>query len=238
MSTYNNPPELIDKAIRSVMAQTHQDYELLIKDACVEHPAISHPSTAALIEQLGSRGKYILAPDGDPNGNNGFYGHIGFYEAINLMIRESTGDVLTILNADDERGPVDTLAYVSEQFEKHGPGPFFLYSDCEWIDRENRHLTVKRPPQMTFELLLKAFTLYIPAFFWNRAVHDKFGYYDEKLVWAADLEFWLRCWRGMDTMYAPKILGRYRQWEISQCRENQGRMFAPEVEDIRRKYRD
>lgn len=236
MSTFNNPPHLIEKAILSVMSQSHQDFEIIIKDGDLSHPAIEHPRIAALLDELGTKAKYILAPDGEALG---FYGHIGFYEAVNTMIKASTGDIITLLSADDERGPTDTLAYVNEQFEQHGPSPFFLYGQCEWIDADSNRLTTMQPPvvPMTFDLLMNAFTLYIPAFFWNRTVHDKFGYYDEKLVWASDLDFWLRCWRGMDTKFAPRILGKYRKWEVSQCRENQGVFFAPEAEAIRKKHR-
>lgn len=238
MATFNNPPILVERSIKSVMAQTHQDFEIIIKDADLDHPAINHPGIRSLLNELGPKVTYILAPDGKPHGSEGtgYFGHIGFYEAINQMCKTATGDILTIQNADDERGPVDTLAYVSEEFEKHGPSPFFMYGQCEWVDFDNVAIETRTPPDMTFEKLKEAFTLYIPAFFWNKAVHEKFGYYDESLIWAADLDFWLRCWRGMDTMNAPRVIGRYRQWAISQCRENQGTMFAPEADEIRRKH--
>ena len=31
---------------------------------------------------------------------------------------------------------------------------------------------------------------------WRRSLHDKFGFFDEKMFSASDAEFWLRCYHG------------------------------------------
>jgi glycosyltransferase involved in cell wall biosynthesis len=222
----------------SVVNQTHQDFEIILKEGCVDNPVGNNPRIAALIESLGSKIKYTVSPDGQLKEQNSFYKHNGFYQALNECVLASTGDLITLLASDDERGPSDTLAYVNERFEQHGPAPFFLYGQCEWVDADNNPLEIKEPAviPMTREALIDAYTLYTPALFWNRMVHRQFGLFDElNCPWCADLDFWLRCWNAIDTEYAPRILGRYRIWGVSQCRES-GDLQKPEADMIRARH--
>jgi glycosyltransferase involved in cell wall biosynthesis len=224
MPTYDCPPDLLEKSILSVFEQTHTDVELIVKDGCISNPAISDPRVRNLISRLGSKVTYILSPDGPPPEESGFFKHNGFYQALNECVNASTGEVLSLLCSDDDRGDSETLAFVNAEFEKHGDSPFFLYGITEYIDTDDKTTLTIQPPivPITYEGLLKAYTLGTPAFFWNRAVHDKFGLFNAgECPWSADLEFWLRCWRGMNSKFVPRVLGRYRVWGISQCVENQ-----------------
>ena len=224
MPTYDCPPELLEKSISSVFAQTHKDVELIIKDGCLSNSAISKPAIRDLILGLGLKVTYILSPDGPPPEESGFFRHNGFYQALNECVNAATGEVLSLLCSDDERGDSETLAFVNDEFERHGNSPFFLYGITEYIDLDDKATLTLQPHTLpiTYESLLKAYTLGTPAFFWNRAVHDKFGLFNyAECPWSADLEFWLRCWRGMESKFVPRILGRYRVWGMSQCAENQ-----------------
>lgn len=238
MPTYDCPPALLEKSILSVMRQSHTDVELIIKDGCLGNPASGNPRIAAFFQEFGPKIKYILSPDGPPPEQSGAFKHNGFYDALNEAIKASTGDVLTLLCSDDDRGPEDTLAYAALEFEQHGPTPFFLYGQSEWIDINDNRIEIKQPwtIPVTYSSLRAAYTLYTPALFWNRAVHDKFGLFDSvECPWSADLDFWLRCWRGMDSKFAPRVLGRYRNWEVSQCRSNNAPMCV-ECEMIMRRH--
>jgi hypothetical protein len=238
MPTYDCPPRLLEKSILSVERQSHTDFEIVIKDGCLGNPALNDARIAGLFRDLGPRIQYILSPDGPPPEQSGAFKHNGFYDALNEAIKVSTGEILTLLCSDDDRGPADTLTHVVHEFEQHGPSPFFLYGQSEWIDLDDKTLEIKQPwtIPVTYDSLRSAYTLYTPALFWNRAVHDKFGLFDSvECPWSADLDFWLRCWRGIDTKYSPKILGRYRNWEVSQCRSNNAIMCV-ECEKIMRRH--
>jgi glycosyltransferase involved in cell wall biosynthesis len=224
MPTYDCPPRLLRKSISSVFAQTHTDVELIIKDGCVSNPAISNTMIKGLVSKLGSKVTYILSPDGPPPEESGFFRHNGFYQALNECVNAATGEVLSLLCSDDDRGDSETLAFVNDEFERHGNSPFFLYGITEYTDvaDTSTRMTQSNTIPITYESLLKAYTLGTPAFFWNRAVHDKFGLFNAgEYPWAADLEFWLRCWRGIESKFVPRVLGRYRVWGVSQCVENQ-----------------
>lgn len=224
MTTYNNPADLVEKSIMSVVNQTHQDFELLIKDGDVSHPATDSPTIRNLIESLGGKVKYTCSKDGPPPNECGHSTHNGPFEAINWCIRQSTGDILSFLSVDDERGEPTVLRDVHEEFELHGSTPFMLYGACEWINRQGRHIAFKQPPivPITFEGLLYDYTLYTPSIFWNRAVNEKFGVFDEEhYKWCGDLDFWLRVWRGIDTKFTPKVIGKHRRWEVSLSHDNE-----------------
>src|SRR5258708_8558868 len=42
-----------------------------------------------------------------------------------------------------------------------------------------------------------------PAVFWRRRVHDRWGYFDERLHYAMDYEFWLRVGAAANVHYLP-----------------------------------
>jgi hypothetical protein len=142
-----------------------------------------------------------------------------------------------MLPADDERGDIETLAYVNGEFENHGSSPFLLYGINEFMDRESRHIQNWQSPviPITYQDLLNEYTLSPPAMFWNRAVHDKFGLFNTECEWAGDYEFWLRCWRGIDSKFVPRVLGRYRRWELSQNTSNL-KLIECEINKMRKAY--
>ena len=240
MPTYNIPTELLAIAITSVFQQTHRDFEIIIKDGCLSKPAVDAPYIQELIDGFGDKIKYILSPDGPPESERKLGVFSGYYWALNDCIKASTGDILSILCADDRRGGPDVLKHVNQEFEDHGPNPFLLYGLCEWIDRQGEHICYKQPPEIpvTFETILRDWPFYTPSLFWNRAVHDKFGLFDpENCPWTGDVEFWLRCWKGIDSKYTPELIGQYRQWETSHARDN-GHYLGLEGSRIQKQYRE
>lgn len=235
MPIYNCPPDLLEKALISVFRQNHTDWEIVIKDGNPSRPAIYNRIIHSLTCAYQDRIKYYAAPEPADRENR----QNSYYEALNWCIENSTGEILTVLAGDDQRGPRDTLSFVNQVFEEHEPGPFCLYGDCEWIDRDGSPICLKQPREIpvTFDTILTDFPFYTPSVFWNRAVHEKFGLYDSKnYPWCADLDFWLKTWRGIDSVYAGRVIGQYRQWEVSQQRDN-GDLAGKEGSAILEKWR-
>jgi hypothetical protein len=234
MPVYNCPPDLLEKALVSVFKQTYQDWEIVIKDGNPCDPAIYNRTIDYLTRSHKDKIKYYAAvePADRQNRQN------SYYEALNWCIENSKGDILTALAGDDERGGPYVLEHVSSEFEKHGPSPFCLYGACEWVNHAGEHIAYKQPPVLpvTFDVILNDFPFYTPAVFWNRAVHDKFGLYDIQYPWSADLDFWLKTWRGIDSKFTPEVIGKYRHWEISQQRDN-GDLAGQEGTKILEKWR-
>lgn len=234
MPVYDCPPDLLEKALVSVFKQTYDDYEIIIKDGNPDKPAIKSVKIRCLVFGPGSRVKYFMEAELADRENR----QNSYYEALNWCIEHSTGEILTVLSGDDERGGPFVLQHVADEFEKHGSDPFCLYGACEWINHAGEHLEFKQPPRLpvTFDEILRDFPFYTPAVFWNRAVHDKFGLFDTEYPWCADLDFWLKTWRGIDSKFTPEVIGRYRQWAVSQQRDN-GDLAGQEGRKILEKYR-
>lgn len=223
MPTYECPPDLMAKSLTSVLDQSHKDVEIIVKDGSLERRAIDDPFIRSLFCHYQDKIVYVNAPETPPKDQLGYFGHNGFYEALNYCVKASTGDILCMLSSDDELAAKDTLEYVNKHFEPYKYEPTVLYGRCDWIDRNGVYFDSKKPPEkVTFESLLKDYTLYTPAIFWNKAVHTSFGYFNEKLAWCADMDFWLRCWRWINTNQTTRTLGRYRVWGTSQARSNTG----------------
>jgi glycosyltransferase involved in cell wall biosynthesis len=246
MPVYSCPPLLLEKAIRSVLEQTHQDFEIVIADGNTKDPAVENSAIFNLFNSLGSKVKYQLLTDSRDDENK----RSGFYMSLNRAMRLATGDVLSFLAGDDERGPSDVLSSVNERFQKHGPSPLLLYGDCGRVDLKNRPVSeheggfVVRPGMgmsvsnpITFDEMLVRMSLLTPAVFWNRAVYEKFGEFDETFDWAADYEYWLRIWKGVDKEYISKVMGIYRLWPTSQNSKN-GELAHAQGDEIIRRYKN
>ena len=89
MPTYDCPPELLEKSILSVFRQSHTNVEIIVKDGCLNNPALNDSRIAGLFRDLGSRIQYILSPDGPPPEQSGAFKHNGFYDALNEAIKSS-----------------------------------------------------------------------------------------------------------------------------------------------------
>ncbi len=231
MPVYNTPPELLEKAIKSVIAQKHQDFEIVIKDGNPDNPAFMNKGIRALFESLGTKLVHEASPD-----VVGPRQKISFYPALNWCTQHATGDVFSFLAGDDERGDENVLTYVNEQFEKH-PGPFLLYSAIKWVNYDSSLHSFRRPAVLpvTFEALKKENLLFTPAVFWNRAVYEKIGLFDLSLNFSADYDYWLRAWQAADTMYSTRILGTYRKWSTSSC-AMLDREVTEQGNEVKKKY--
>jgi len=235
MPTYNCPPELFEKALLSVFVQDYDDYEIVIKDGNIDQPAATSQIIRDLFGRNSDKIKYYAAVESADRENH----QNSYYDALNWCIENSTGDILTVLSSDDERGDPDTLRYVNSLFELYGKVPMCLYGGCEWINRDGEHICFKQPPNppIIFDDILRDNPFYTPSLFWNRAVFDKFGLFDAKnFPWCADLDFYLKTWRGIDGIYIPRIIGKYRHWEVSQQRDN-GLLAGAEGTKILEKWR-
>jgi hypothetical protein len=235
MPIYKCPIELLEKSILSVVRQTYQDFEIIIKDGDIQNPAVDSTTFYNLIKLYGSFIKYEASSESADRANK----QNSYYEALNRCIQVSTGDILTILSGDDERGGPFVLQHVNDEFEKHGPSPFCLYGACEWINVIGEHICFKQSPVLpvTFDEILRDNPFYTPSIFWNRAVFDKFGLFDTaNYPWCADLDFYLKTWRGIDSKFTPEVIGKYRHWAVSQQRDH-GDLAGAEGTKILEKWR-
>ena len=139
MPVYNPPVEFLDAAIRSVLAQVYENWELCIADDA---------STIATVQQSLHRWQRA-----DPRiavtfrAENGHISH-----ASNSAAALATGDFLVFLDHDDELSP-DALGEVA-LFAAAQSDADFIYSDSDKIDAYGHRYDPEFKPDWSPELLL------------------------------------------------------------------------------------
>ena len=117
-----NSASTLEDMLKSVLCQTYDDYELIIRDGG------STDNTQELIcryEPLfKGKLKFLSEPDK------------GLYDAINKGIRAAAGDVVGILNSDDFYTSNDVLEKVVHTLSSH-PSIDAVYGDVHFVNPDN-----------------------------------------------------------------------------------------------------
>jgi glycosyltransferase involved in cell wall biosynthesis len=186
-----NSAATIARNVRSVRAQTHENREQVFIDNC------SVDGTRAIVADLyradgrdGENGRYrfLSSPD------------LGIADAFNKGIRESSGDVIAILNSDDYFATADALGIVAECFANEKID--FVYGDILFSDPVLGSQR-RRPPCCP---LTRGMPYYHPAFFTRRRLYDEVGEFCVDYRYGMDYEWVCRLYK---TKSEPAFSGLY-----------------------------
>lgn len=176
-ATYNSGDTVRD-TIDSVLCQTYQDWELIIKDGG------SRDNTLDICHELESKSlgrmKIISCPDK------------GIYDAMNQGIEAATGDVVGLLNSDDFYTSNDVLLSINEKFENSDADA--VYGDIHYVDSDaiDKCIRYYSSAHFTRNRMMKGWMPAHPSFYCRRDVYLKFGLFDTSFRVAADFEQLLR----------------------------------------------
>ena len=177
-ATYNSGKTVGD-TLKSVLAQTYHDYELLVVDGA------SKDNTLEVVKKMeplfGGRMRYISEPDK------------GIYDAMNKGIRMATGEVIGILNSDDFYTSDDALACIAWTLENEKVDA--VYGDIHYVDDEDLKKCVRYYSSKPFRrwMMRLGFMPAHPSFYCRKEVYEKYGAFDaENYRVAADFENLLR----------------------------------------------
>lgn len=174
-ATWNSGATLRD-TLESILNQTYQDYEVIIKDGG------STDNTKEIVEEyipkFNGRLKWYSEKDK------------GLYDAMNKGIELSTGDVLGILNSDDFYASNEVLAAIADGCEKASA----VYGDLDFVDADNTSKVVRHWKGSQFKkgAFLKGWHPAHPTFYARKECYDRFGGFDMTLDISADFELMLR----------------------------------------------
>ncbi len=169
-----NAVQYLEKCICSVLEQKNVHIEYIIIDGG------STDGSLAILEKYKSHFSYFVSePDK------------GMYDALNKGVRQSTGDIIGILNADDMLADDQVLFEVKNYFQSHDVDA--LYGNLNYIDPETEKVIrkwISRPfdPQNFARGWMPAH----PTFYMKRELFFKHGLYSLEYGSAADYEFMLR----------------------------------------------
>lgn len=164
---------MLARAIRSVLAQSYKDFELIVVD---------DGSKEDLNEAKAEQGVNWVYQE-----------RLGVAAARNAGIRKAKGDWITLLDSDDCWQPNKLAA----QIEFHRDHPELLLSQCQerW-HRNGFRVNKKEIHQMAcgdaFVSSLKRCCISASSIMLHRDVADNIGYFDEAMAVCEDYDYWIR----------------------------------------------
>lgn len=183
--TYNRA-EIIGKAIESVLAQTIQNYEIIVVDDG------STDNTCEVLNSLGVDIRYFRQTNQGPS------------EARNRGIIESRGQYVAFLDSDD-LWYSNKLAKISEVIKEH-PEAGLFYSDFSLTDKQGNKLRTERCKHIVgdgyHQLLLTNF-IGTSTVVVKHECFDICGLFYEKLLARQDWDLWIRIAREFPIVHIP-----------------------------------
>ena len=193
MAAYNHAG-YIAKAIHSVLAQTWQDFELIVVDDG------STDATGQVVSQFSSPVRYIHQQNRGQGG------------ARNRGIASARGEFICFLDDDDLWEP-EYLATVIAVFQQQ-PDIDALYTGFRMIDGEDRVLPQTGshvvPPHQMYDALIRGGWFPPLVVTVRKSCLDQVGPLDESLRGHDDWDLWLRIAQGHVFRGIPEALARYR----------------------------
>lgn len=175
-----NAENVIARTIESVINQNRSDCQYIFIDGG------SADNTNRIIDeyelklhQKGITTKHISEPDK------------GISDAFNKGILQSEGEIVVILNADDELLP-GALDRIDVEMDENTD---IVYGNCQWINNE-RNVSYVRKSKADPSGLMYAMVLIHPATFVRKSMYDKYGLFRVDYKYSMDRELLVRMLRG------------------------------------------
>lgn len=205
----------LSMAIESVLAQTTDNFEMLIVDDG------SEDNTREVVEAFQAT---------DPRIRYFYQANQGQSIARNRGVQEAKGEFICFLDSDNAWYPHKLERSISE-FEAH-PDADVVYSDYMVIDEKGQELGPNRMKRysgfITAELLRDNFVT-INTTMTRKACFDELGGFEPEDRLAEDYGLWLRFSTRYRFHYVPEVLGYYRVMDNQISSDKARRLDANEA---------
>jgi glycosyltransferase involved in cell wall biosynthesis len=142
----------------------------------------------------------------------------GHYHAMNKGVERASGEIVTILNADDCYRP-GALRHVANAFKAH-PDWDGLFGDVVYVDGKGTEIYRREEAVFDYDVLRFSGVCYVihQTLFVKKATHDRLGLYRYKeFLNSCDYDFILRLGRARCRIgHVPALLVNYRYHEHGQ----------------------
>jgi glycosyltransferase involved in cell wall biosynthesis len=220
-----NAAKYLQAAIESVIAQTFQDWRIvLVDDGSSDNTAAV---VAPFLDRLGSRMSYILQENS------------GVSAARNAAMRASTSEFIALLDADDVWLPCRLSASIEVLSARPQAG--LAYGLITFIDSEGRVGKTFAGNRMHAEgfiapyIYMRKVELPSPTITFRRRCIDEVGVFDESMRATEDRDLWLRIALRYEVAFVPTVLAYYRQSPNSASGDGKG-MHQGQLRFIRKNY--
>jgi len=220
ISTFNRAG-IVGRAIRSVLAQTCQNWELIVVDDCSTdgtEQAVRSFSDARIGYIRHERNRRQAA-------------------ARNTGIRSARGEYVAFLDDDDEWLP-EKLEKELEVFRNSDPEVGLVYSGRMLVDGQGKVLTIRMPTKSGWvhEALLESDFIRSPSgAMLKKEVLDRVEGFDETFLNCEDYELWVRVTKVAKVACVPQCL--FKQHWTSEWKTASLRNICAAREQILQKYR-
>jgi O-antigen biosynthesis protein len=197
---FNTPADVLAATLRSVRAQTHDDWELCLVDDCSTEPHV-----AALLERAEAEEPRIRIARRTENG--------GIVAASNDALAMAEGEFVALLDHDDELHP-KALERVAAAIDG-SPEADYLYSDEDKIDRVGRPGGPFFKPDWSPERMrTQMYTCHLSVM--RRRLVEEVGGFDTDYEGSQDWDLVLKVTeRARQVVHVPEVLYHWRTLETS-----------------------
>lgn len=208
-----NQSKFIERTIKSVLSQNYPNLEYIVMDGG------STDSTIDLLKKYSNKITWISEKDK------------GQSHAINKGLKKAKGEIVGYLNSDDYLEN-DCLYRVGEYFAKN-KDMFWLTGKCRIVNETGedieRFITVYKNIFLKYAryrniCLINQF-ISQPATFWRKRITSEVGYFDEKLQYSMDYDYWLRIWKIHNLGFLDQYLAAYRIHSVSKSYISPEKLF-------------
>ncbi len=195
LPVYRVEPRFLEECIRSVLAQTYDNWELCVADGCPE----GHDNRTFLsrVASEDPRVKVLLL-----NENLGISGN------SNAALATAQGEFVALLDHDDVLAPFALYEVAKRISAEHDLD--LIYSDHDYINEASRRLLPLFKPDWSPEVMLSAnYITHLTVI--RRSLFDLTGGFDTTVDSAQDWDFFLRVVRQTQRIgHIPKVLYHWR----------------------------
>ena len=184
-----NAEKTIESTIQSVIKQDYKQIEYIIIDG------LSTDNTMNIVNNYRNKISYIISEK-----------DFGMYDAINKGINIANGEVIGILNSDDELASNDIIRIIASEFFKNKELDS-LFGDINFINNKKifRHYSSNNwnPNKFSYGFMPPH-----PSFYCKKNHFRKFGFYRTDFDIAADYELLIRFFKvnGLEYLYLPLLM--------------------------------
>lgn len=175
-ATYNSGKTVRD-TIESVLKQSYQDIEYIIKDGGSKDDTLE--ICREYEPKFEGKMRIISSPDK------------GIYDAMNQGFQAGTGEVLMLINSDDLFARADAVELAMKAFEDY-PEVDGVYADLYYVSQNNIDNIVRVWKTGKQKPMRRGWLPAHPTFYVKRECYEKYGYFDLNYPLAADFELMLR----------------------------------------------
>ncbi len=173
--TFNSASNILNN-LKSVLKQDYKNWEHII----IDNQSVDN--TILLIKKNSLKKKIKIISERDS----------GIFDAINKGIKNSKGDIISILHSDDFYNNNKVLSTVVKTFEENDVD--IVYGNLIYVRKKNikKVLRYWKTDNYYKKSFYKGWSPPHPAFFVKKKIHSKFGNYKTKFGNSSDFELMYR----------------------------------------------